>query len=148
MAAKRTKNPFEVLRMSTKATRHEVIARGKELSNETMDRELQAEYRRAVEEICQHPLRCAYNKFLEPPETCYEDEKLERFRRQHGKPPFKLGWLKKRKKKFVQEECSVRNLAHLAIPPILVPDSVDPYSVSEVPVDKFELKMAVEEIFT
>ena len=66
-------NPYEVLRLVTTASLAEVIRRSRELCDETMDRELQTKYRRAAEEIRQHPVNRALCQFWEPPDTGYGD---------------------------------------------------------------------------
>ena len=117
MATKRGRNPYQVLRLSATASLQEVIERSKELSRETLDRAEQAEYRRAVEEIRQHPVRRALSQFWEPPGSCYEDALVEEFCRRHRKPPFSLASLEERKRRFVEHDCSATALAGLAIPP-------------------------------
>ena len=99
MTAGQERNPFEILRLDAEASIQEAIERGRELAEETMDRELQARYRRAVEEICQHPVRRACNQFWEPPGACYEDETLEDFCRRNRRPPVTAAALEERSRR-------------------------------------------------
>jgi hypothetical protein len=66
------KNPYRTLRLAASASPGEVIRRTRELCEETMDRELQAAYRQAAEELRRHPVSRAQSQFWEPPETAYE----------------------------------------------------------------------------
>lgn len=65
-------NPYRTLRLAASASPAEVIRRTRELCDETMDRELQAEFRQAAEELRRHPVSRAQSQFWEPPETAYE----------------------------------------------------------------------------
>jgi hypothetical protein len=66
------RNPYQILRLASTSSPAEVIRRARELCDETMSRELQAEYRQAAEELRRHPVARACCQFWEPPETEYE----------------------------------------------------------------------------
>jgi hypothetical protein len=114
MESSRDPNPYLLLRVGTTASKQEVIQRSRELSQETLDRDEQAELRRAVEEICQHPVRHARCQFWEPPNTCYNDEALDRFCEAYRNPPFTRQMLEDRRRRFIEEDCSAKRLAVLA----------------------------------
>jgi len=147
MKSGKRQNPYETLQLSAKASMHEVIERSKKLSSETMDRKLQMDYRLAAEEIRQHPVRRAINQFWEPPETCYEDEILEHFCARHRRPPVTARSLSERKKRFVDEDCSPRNLACLALPSIPIPDVIGSFELAEVPQEEPNITLESWELF-
>jgi len=136
---KRTKNPYEILRLSTTATVHELIERSRELADETMDRTLQAEYVQAVDSLCRHPLEQAYHQFWEPAGTRYDDEALEGFCGRYRAPPFRADALNNRVKQFVEQECSLENLYHLALPPLPVPARIAPFNLHDLPSSDSEI---------
>ena len=68
------RNPYQVLGLPSTASPTEVIRRTRELCDETMDRQRQAEYRQAAEELRRHPVTRACCQLWEPPETQYEEE--------------------------------------------------------------------------
>jgi hypothetical protein len=67
-----TAHPYEDLGLPTKASLEEVIARGKALMGACTQGEKVAAWRRALDEICQHPARRACHQFWEPPEAAYD----------------------------------------------------------------------------
>jgi hypothetical protein len=129
-------NPYQTLQLSTRASVREVIQRSKQLSRETMDRDKQAEYRRAAEEIHQHPVRRACNQFWEPPDTCYLDEAIESFCARFERPPVNRRSLAQRKKRFLEKDCCAEGLAYLAVPP---PEPVEAFTLHKLPQPDLEL---------
>jgi hypothetical protein len=75
------KNPFALLRISTRASNQEVVQRGRELIEDIDHRELQDVYRKAIESIISHPAKRAMLALWEMPDTDYEecDEAWHRF---------------------------------------------------------------------
>ena len=148
MEPARDLNPYLLLRLRTTASIQEVIERSRELSRETLDRGDQGKYRRAVEEIRQHPVRRARSQFWEPPATCYEDEAVERFCETYRAPPATSAMLEERRRRFIEEDCSVKHLAVLAVPPVSFPSSSGEFSLAGMPQAKLSMPLEPWELFT
>ena len=147
MEPARDLNPYLLLRLGTTASKQEVIRRSRELSRETLDRGDQAKYRRAVEEICQHPVRRARSQFWEPPATCYEDEAVERFCETY-RAARDVRDAGRAAAPVHRGDCSVKHLAVLAVPPVSFPSSSGDFSLAGMPQAKRSMPLEPWELFT
>jgi len=147
MASEQTGNPYQILRLSTRASVEEVIQRSRQLASETMDRDERAAYRRAAEEIRQHPVNRAGSQFWEPPDACYDDEAIERFCDRHHRPPINRKWLAERDRRFVEEDCSPHGLAWLAAPPVPSPPVAEDIPLTRLFRSDFDLSLEPWELF-
>ncbi|GHO66894.1 hypothetical protein KSC_057860 [Ktedonobacter sp. SOSP1-52] len=86
-------NPFHILRLSTRATLAEIVARGEELYQLAESKEEEMLFRWATEQLKTNVrTRLAYELF-EFPEAQYEDEEWEAFIRRHRRKPVTLATL-------------------------------------------------------
>ena len=137
-------NPYEVLRLTSAATLPEILERAKELISITVETDKKLEYRRAAEEIRQHPAARGIHQFWEPLDTNYDDEIIERFCQKHSAPSAELREVQQLKQRFVSQECSPRRLVALVIPNLeehddTLPDTGYPLDKVHVPLEPWEV---------
>jgi hypothetical protein len=142
----RQSNPYEILKIGTKASISEVVQRSRELIKETADKDLQRMYRRAAEEIRQHPVQRAICQFWEPPETNYQDDALDRFCQEHRRQPFKGKWLRDKRDAFINETCCSLHLALLALPEIYLPETYSQCRLQTIPQEELTFPLKPQEI--
>ena len=144
---KREQTPYEILQLGTKATPQEVMARARELAQETIEQVRRDELRRAAEAIRQHPARRAFHQFWEPADTCYQDEALADFCARHNPRPFTAASLQPHVQRLIEVHCGPRSLAELALPPL--PTSRNhQLKLAEMPSIEVDLPLEPWELFT
>jgi len=143
---KHEQSPFEILRLDTKATPQDVMARARDLAQDTNEDARKAEIRRAAEAVRQHPARRAFHQFWEPAETCYQDDALDGFCAQNEPSPFTPMSLRPGAQRLAEVHCAARSLAELVLPP-LPPGRSDSDKLTEMPPIPVELPLEPWELF-
>ncbi|QBD81480.1 hypothetical protein EPA93_38135 [Ktedonosporobacter rubrisoli] len=80
-------NPFQILKLSTRATYAEIVERRNELDASATTPEEQLKYRQAFEELMTHQQTRLEHELFELPGTRYEDSQWERFVRRFKTNP-------------------------------------------------------------
>jgi hypothetical protein len=80
-------NPFQVLGLSTDATKAKIVARGQELYDTAETDEQRQLYRWAKEQLLINPRTRLEYELFEPPDTQYENLEWENFIRTHKRSP-------------------------------------------------------------
>lgn len=138
-------NPYEILQLNTRAEIPEILRRSRELTDETMDGDRQTVYRRAAEELREHPVKLACHQFWEPPGTNYHVESFQRFRQVCRGPTHDQRTLQRRSRQFAQRDCSPQRLAAWVIPP-LTATPCDP-RLADFPLEQMEVTLERWELF-
>lgn len=112
------KNPFAVLKISTEASRQEVVERSKELIEDAEDRDFEIAYRKAVEQIISHPFERLIQAAWEMPDTDYEDhdETWRKFAKAFRSNPVALDTLRQLADAFIEENFEPDRLLNLLSP--------------------------------
>ena len=142
-----TPNPFEVLRITTLASRDEIVARATSLIDAESNEERRRQYRSAVEALTTHPQDSAYHKFWEPAGTAYRDAAEEAFRVSYGTEPVDRAALNQRVRVFLAEDCSAERLLGEMMPGPEPPAEIEHCHPGSTPQSPFRVPVEPGDLF-
>lgn len=145
------KNPFALLRVSTQASRQEVVERGKVLIEGTDDDELKIVYRKAVEQIISHPFERLVQAVWEVPDTNYEehDDTWRKFAQPFRSNPVTLNSVYPYTAQFVEENLHPDKLLELLSPLLTIsrPTGKNAFALPAPAADDLYYPLTSDELF-
>lgn len=128
-------NPFALLRVSTEASRNEIVKHSRELLEDAEDEALQLAYRKAVEDIISHPFDRLLQTMWEMPNTDYQEHEdaWRRFARAFQRNPVPLGKLQQTADHFMEANFAPDKLLDLLSPLLTVsrPSRKRPFTLQQ-----------------